>query len=101
MRPRCQRRRRQSRSSTESTIKTSAAALARTMLIDDERVTFVEGTVRRSIGKALVEVGAARESGGGTAARAQVLGQIGSVNLNAEAIVANDFHLRAATREPA
>ena len=79
--------------------KTSAAALARTMLFDDERVTFVEGTVRRSIGKALVEVGAARELGGGSAARAQVLGQIGSVNLNAEAIVANDFHLRGQNRE--
>ena len=31
------------------------------MLIDDERLTFVEGTVRRSIGQAMVEVGAARE----------------------------------------
>lgn len=79
--------------------KTSAAALARTMLFDDERVTFVEGTVRRSIGKALVEVGAARESGGGTAARAQVLGMIGPVNVNAEAILANDFHLQGRNRE--
>jgi hypothetical protein len=74
--------------------KTSAAALARTMLFDDERVTFIEGTVRRSIGRALVEVGAARESNGGTAARAQILGKIGPVNVNAEAILANDFHLR-------
>ncbi len=79
--------------------KTSAAALARTMLFDDERVTFVEGTVRRSIGKALVEVGAARESGGGTAARAQILGMIGPVNVNAEAILANDFHLQGRNRE--
>ena len=39
------------------------------MLIDDERLTFVEGTVRRSIGPALVEVGAARETNGGTAAQ--------------------------------
>ena len=78
---------------------TSVAALARMMLFDDERVTFVEGTVRRSIGRALVEVGAARESGGGSAARAQVLGKIGSVNVNAEAIVANDFHLQGQNRE--
>ena len=73
--------------------RTSVAALARAMLIDDERVTFVEGTVRRSIGASVVEVGAAHESGGGTALRAQLLGKIGSVNVNAQALIANDFHL--------
>ena len=41
--------------------RTSVGALARMMLVDDERLTFVEGTVRRSIGPALVEVGVARE----------------------------------------
>ena len=54
--------------------------------IGDERLTFVEGTVRRSIGGALVEVGAARESNGGTAAHAQMLGKFGPVNVNAEAL---------------
>jgi hypothetical protein len=73
--------------------RTSVAALAREMLIDDQRVTFVEGSVRRSVGMALIEVGAARESNGGTAARAQLLGKIGSVNVNAQALLANDFHL--------
>ena len=64
------------------------------MLIDDQRLTFVEGTVRRSIGRALVEVGAARESNGGTAAHAQLLGKFGRVNVSAEALLANDFHLQ-------
>jgi hypothetical protein len=73
--------------------RTSVAALARMMLIDDQRVTFVEGTVRRAIGPALIELGASRESNGGTAARAQLLGKFGSVNVNAEALLANDFHL--------
>ena len=73
--------------------RTSVAALARAMLIDDQRVTFVEGTVRRSVGAALIEAGAARESTGGTALRAQMLGKIGPVNVNAQALVANDFHL--------
>ena len=73
--------------------RTSVAALAREMLIDDQRVTFVEGTVRRSVGLAMVEVGASRESNGGSAARAQLLGKIGPVSVNAEALVANDFHL--------
>ena len=79
--------------------RTSVAALARMMLIDDQRVTFVEGTVRRSIGLAMIEVGAARETTGGTAARAQLLGKIGPVNVNAEALIANDFHLRGGTAE--
>jgi hypothetical protein len=74
--------------------RTSVAVLARAMLIDDQRVTFVEGTVRRSLGGALVEVGAARESGGGVAAHAQMLGRFGGVNVSAEALLANDFHLR-------
>ena len=73
--------------------RTSIAALARAMLIGDEHVTFVEGTIRRSVGMAMFEVGAARESNGGTAARAQMLGQIGPVNINAQALIANDFHL--------
>jgi hypothetical protein len=73
--------------------RTSAAVLAREMLIDDQRVTFVEGSVRRSIGLAMIELGASRESNGGTAARAQLLGKIGSVNVDAEALIANDFHL--------
>jgi hypothetical protein len=79
--------------------RTSVAALARMMLIDDQRVTFVEGSVRRSLGLALLEVGAARESAGGTAARAQLLGKIGPVNVNAEALIANDFHLRGGNKE--
>jgi len=73
--------------------RTSVAALARAMLIGDDRVTFVEGTVRRSIGRAMLEVGGARESNGGTAMRAQLLGKIGTVNVNAGALLANDFHL--------
>jgi hypothetical protein len=74
--------------------RTSAGALARMMLIGDQRLTFVEGTVRRSIGAALVEVAAAGESTGGRAARAQLLAKFGTVNVSAEATAANDFHLR-------
>jgi hypothetical protein len=73
--------------------RTSVGVLARAMLIGDQHLTFVEGSVRRSIGPALVEIGAARESNGGTAAHAQLLGKFGSVNVSAEALVANDFHL--------
>jgi len=74
--------------------RTSVGVLARAMLIDDERLTFVEGTVRRSVGGAILELGVARESNGGMAAHAQLLGKIGAVNVSAEALLANDFHLR-------
>ena len=79
--------------------RTSLAALVREMLIDDQHVTFVEGSVRRSIGLAMVEVGGARESNGGNAARAQLLGKIGTVNVDAEALLANDFHLNGGQLE--
>jgi len=68
--------------------------LARSMLLEDERVTFVEGSIRRSIGSALVEVAVSKESTGGSAARAQLLAKLGSLNLSAEAITSQDFHLR-------
>ena len=74
--------------------RTSVGMLARAMLINDERVTFVEGSVRRSVGPAIVEVSAARESSGGMAARAQLLGKFGSINVSAEALLAKDFHLQ-------
>jgi len=64
------------------------------MLVGDEHLTFIEGNVRRSIGGALIEVGAARESNGGMAAHAQMVGKIGTVNVSAEALLANDFHLQ-------
>ena len=79
--------------------RTSVAALAREMLIGDQKLTFVEGTVRRSVGTAMIEVGASHESNGGNAARAQLLGKIGSVNVNAQALLANDFHLNGGQLE--
>jgi len=74
--------------------RTSVGVLARAMLIGDQHLTFVEGTLRRSVGAAMLEVSASRESNGGTAAHAQILGKFGPVYVNAEALIANDFHLR-------
>ena len=73
--------------------RTSVGVLARAMLIGDQRLTFVEGTIRRSVGGAVLEVSAARESRGGTAAHAQLLGKFGGVYVNVDALIANDFHL--------
>jgi hypothetical protein len=74
--------------------RTSVGAIARAMLIDDERVTFVEGSVRRSVGPALVELGAAWESSGGKAVRAQLLARLGKVNVSGEGLLASNFHLQ-------
>ncbi|HWJ39420.1 MAG TPA: hypothetical protein VNR86_11745, partial [Sphingomicrobium sp.] len=74
--------------------RTSVGVLARAMLIGDQRLTFIEATLRRSVGGALIEMSAARESNGGTAAHAQLLGKLGSVYVNVDALIANDFHLR-------
>ncbi|MEO6359864.1 MAG: hypothetical protein ABIO43_04715, partial [Sphingomicrobium sp.] len=73
--------------------RTSAGALARMMLIGDEKVTILEGSVRRSFGKALVQVSAAKETTGGTAVRAQMLTKFGRLNVSIEGLLANDFHL--------
>ncbi|QIL01540.1 carboxypeptidase regulatory-like domain-containing protein [Sphingomonas sinipercae] len=80
-------------------VQTSVGALARSMLLDDERVTFVEASVRRSLGPALTEVALARDDRGGTAIRGQVLAKVGSVNLSAEGIAADDFRLAGRPRE--
>ena len=79
--------------------RTSVGALARMMLVDDERLTFVEGSVRRSVGSALIEVSGAYDSKGGTAGRVQALAKFGAVNATAEGTVARDFHMRGGRRE--
>jgi len=47
--------------------------------------------IRRSIGPALVEVAAAKQSGGGIALRGSALARIGGVNLAAEAVSLENF----------
>jgi hypothetical protein len=79
--------------------RTSVGVLARAMLIDDERVTFVEGSLRRTIGPAMLEVAAARATDGGTAARAQLLAKLGSVNVSAEAVAASEFRAGGRDKE--
>ena len=69
----------------------SVAALVQTLVHDDERVTFVEGSVRRSVGPAMVELAAARDSRGGTAFRGQVLARVGEVSIAGRSLLTNDF----------
>ena len=78
--------------------KTSVGVTVQAVELEDERLTYVEGTVRRSVGQALVEVAVARDTKGGTAARAQVLAKFGAVNLSAEAIMTSNFRLNGQER---
>lgn len=71
--------------------RTSLAFQLTNLVIADERVTVVEGSVRRAIGPALVEVTAAWADDGGYAARAQLLGRFGRAYISAESLIARDF----------
>lgn len=69
----------------------SVGALIKSTVIQDERVTFIEGSVRRSLGAAMVELAGAVDAKGRMAARAQVAAKIGSVNINAASFYTNGF----------
>ena len=71
--------------------RTSVGMLATMLLADSERLTFVEGSVRQSVGPAIVEAAVARDSRGGTAGRIQAIGRLGSAHINVDALLANDF----------
>jgi hypothetical protein len=71
--------------------RTSVGALATMLLADNERLTFIEGSVRQSIGPALLEAAVARDSRGGMAGRLQAMGRIGPAFINVEALLAEDF----------
>ena len=71
--------------------RTSVGLLATMLLADNEKLTFVEGSVRQSIGPALVEAAVARDAKGGMAGRFQAIGRIGAAHFNVEALLANDF----------
>ena len=71
--------------------RTSVGLLAAMLLADDKKLTFVEGSIRRSIGPALVEVAVARDGNGGFAARAQAAAQIGQISVAADGMIADNF----------
>ena len=69
----------------------SVGALIRSTMIQDERVTFVEGSVRRAIGSALIEIAGAVDLKGKMAGRAQIVAKIGAINLSAASFFTNGF----------
>ncbi|WP_265569553.1 carboxypeptidase-like regulatory domain-containing protein [Sphingomicrobium nitratireducens] len=62
--------------------KTSVGLLAQTLLEDDQRVSYVEGAVRRTLGRAFVEVSASANEKGGFQLRSRAIAQLGKVALS-------------------
>ncbi|MBA3895615.1 MAG: carboxypeptidase regulatory-like domain-containing protein [Sphingomonadaceae bacterium] len=70
--------------------RTSVAALLHSLVLDDAgRKNYIETSVRRAIGPALAELSASGEAGGGSAVRAQVIGEAGRTHYGIETIWAN------------
>jgi hypothetical protein len=74
--------------------RTSVAALVQSLMVEDQRVTYVEGAVRRSVGPALIEIGVARDDRGGLAVRGQALARIGATSLSWSSFLSRDFAAR-------
>jgi hypothetical protein len=73
------------------TKRTSLSVLAATLLAGDDKLTFIEGSVRQSVGSSLIEAAVARDLHGGTAARLAAVGRLGSVSISGDALVAKNF----------
>jgi hypothetical protein len=71
--------------------RTSVGLLAAMLLADNEKLTFVEGSVRQSIGPALIEAALARDAKGAISARAQAVTSIGATSISADALFADGF----------
>lgn len=72
--------------------RTSVAAFAHSLIIDGlGRQNYIEGSVRRALGSALIEASASVERSGRYALRAQAIGEIKQTRYTLETIWANGF----------
>ncbi len=72
--------------------RTSVSAFAHSLVVDGlGRQSYIEASVRRALGSALLEVSGSVERGGGTAFRAQAIGEIKRTRYTIETIWANGF----------
>lgn len=67
--------------------KTSVAASYTSSLFRGTRRHYLEGSVRRALGPALIELATASNLSGGYALRGQALAQIGQTNISADAVL--------------
>ena len=69
--------------------RTAVAALVRSALRDDARVTYVEGSVRRSLGPSVVELAGLASDRGERSARAQVIAKLGKATITASSLLSD------------
>jgi hypothetical protein len=70
-------------------VKTSVAAYAHSLVLDDgRRRDYLEAAIRRAVGPTLVEAGGSFTTNGGFAARTQILGELAKTNFSIESIIA-------------
>lgn len=67
--------------------RTAVAALVRSALRGDQRVTYVEGSVRRSFGANVVELAGLRSDRGEMTAKAQVIAKLGRATFTAASLL--------------
>ncbi len=68
----------------------AVSALVRSVIEGDERVTYAEGSVRKSIGASVIDVAASIDSAHRLAARAQLLAKLGAATLSASSTFGSD-----------
>lgn len=66
--------------------RTAVSALVRSALDGDQRVTYVEGAVRRSLGPTVIELAGMSNSKGEHSARVQALAKIGKATISASSL---------------
>ncbi len=70
-------------------VKTSVAVYAHSLVLDDGiRRFYGEASIRRAVGPTLIELGGSVESRGGSAFRAQILGELAKTSFSIESIIA-------------
>lgn len=67
----------------------AVAALVRSALRDDSRVTYVEGSVRRSIGPSVVELAGLASDRGERSARVQLIAKLGKATVTASSLLSD------------
>ncbi|MEO6433052.1 MAG: hypothetical protein ABIO29_03615, partial [Sphingomicrobium sp.] len=69
--------------------RTAVAALVRSALRGDERVTYVEGSLRRSLGSSIIELAGQTSGRGDYSARAQVIAKVGRATISASSLLSD------------
>jgi hypothetical protein len=66
--------------------RTTIGAETQSLVMEGRRHNYIEGTIRRAVSPMLLELSAAQELGSGRAVRAQAIGRVGRIHVQAETL---------------